>query len=76
MKQQELTPASAQEIEAFQKGAADRFQQLGLKPDVANAVYTTYLSKAAADLGLADPQTEKQAKVNALKQRIKQALGR
>ena len=76
----DVTPATQQEVESFVKGAAARYEELGVDPAVADQLFAGQLQKCATDLGLdsapAEPNdldTEKVTKVASL---IAQNIGR
>lgn len=74
----ELKPASPEEIARFKLAAAKRYQEHGLDPKQAEALFDAYMGKVAEQLGFAEPveapDAEKVSKVaETLKATIEEA---
>lgn len=69
-----LQAATPEQISAFQKGAADRYAEMGLTHEDAQAVYSNFMSKVASEMGFMDP--EQAARVDEQATKLAAALGR
>lgn len=64
--QQTVQPASTEQIAAFKWGAAQRYQERGVKPAQADILFNTHMDKVAKELGLnAKPLSPRVQKVAA-----------
>jgi hypothetical protein len=69
---QEATP---EQIAAFEKGAADRYAELGVPEQLAAALYTNEMNKAASQLGL-NGQAPEPERVEKVASELAEALGK
>ena len=70
----DLNVATQEQIEAFEKGAAARYQERKVPQETAQTLYQRFMGKAAAELGIMSP--EQMARVDQYATKIAAALGR
>lgn len=73
-KNESVKSATPEQIAAFKMGAARRYKELGVKPQVADRLFETHLSKMAAEMGITQQPMSKTAQVlaNNLRTALKQ----
>ena len=64
-----MQPATPEQIAIFKQGAAARYLELGIAPEVANKLFDTHMAKVAKELGIMTPGATKFA--SALLQALK-----
>lgn len=70
-----IPEATPEQIEAFEKGAAARYAELGVPTELAQALYAQQMNKEAAQMGMTPPKPEPE-KVTKIASELAQVMGK